>query len=119
MARYLFVWSIMLYMPVLYRMQGNAAFDLLLKRMKESTRRYVQLINNLFIMICGAYLAWWGIQFCSKMTGKYIAGLGSDLHIPMNVAYLAIPVGAILLLVMGFEQLVGDFRQVCKGGVRC
>ncbi|WP_320128571.1 TRAP transporter small permease [uncultured Sphaerochaeta sp.] len=115
-ARYLFVWSIMLYMPVLYRQHGNAAFDLLFKKLKEPTRRYVQLLNDGFILACSFYLAKWGWLFCSKMTNKYIMGLGSNIHIPMNVAYLAIPVGGMFLMLMCFEQLLLDLRLIVRGG---
>jgi TRAP-type C4-dicarboxylate transport system permease small subunit len=118
-ARYLFVWSIMLYMPVLFRIQGNAAFDLILKKLKPSKFRIVRLLNNGFVLMGAIFLVRWGFVFCSKMSNKYMVGLGSEVRIPMNYAYLAIPIGATLLILMCLEQIVSNLREIITGAEKC
>lgn len=115
-ARYLFVWSIMLYMPVLYRNRGNAAFDLVLTKLNPVARHYTQLAIDAVIAACAYCLTRWGFVFCSKMGNKYVVGLGIEWKIPMNLVYSAIPVGAAILALMCIEQLAIGLRGLGKEG---
>ena len=119
-ARYLFVWSMMLYMPVLYRNHGNPTFDLVYKKLRQKTREILDLVSNLCIGFIGFEMCYWGARFCSLMGNKYMQGLGSNVRIPMNWAYCAIPVGGLFLILICIEQLIRDIEILeGKEGERC
>lgn len=117
-ARYLFVWSVMLYMPVIYRQNANPAFDLLLNKFSPDIRRWVNLIIHIAILFCALFLVRWGTQFCFMMKNKMVAGFGHGIKIPMNIAYTAIPAGSALLAIMCFEKLMDLLTIFRKAGTK-
>lgn len=117
-ARYLFVWSVMLYMPVVYRQNANPAFDLIHNKFAPNIRKWVDLIIQISIFFCALFLVRWGFQFCIMMKNKMVVGLGHSIRIPLNVAYAAIPTGAALLSVMCLEKLIDIFTNFKKAGMK-
>ena len=115
-ARYLFVWTMFLYMPVVYRDKANAAFTLLHEKVKPGIRKWFDIIADAFVLFMSFYLLYWGLEFCMRMSSKMITGLGVGVRIPMNVAYSAIPVGAGLLALYAIERLIGEISVLIKGG---
>lgn len=114
-ARYLFVWSIMLYMPVLYRDKGNPAFDIIFKNLNSKMQRVLNILMNLIIMLCAICLLVWGIKYCDLMSNKCIKGLGTDLKISMNLVYSAIPVGGFFLLLTSLKEFAFSIKRLDKG----
>jgi TRAP-type C4-dicarboxylate transport system permease small subunit len=117
-ARYLFVWSVMLYMPVVYRQNANPAFDLLHNMFAPNIRKWVDLIIHIAVLFCALFLIRWGSQFCIMMKNKMVVGLGHGVKLPMNIAYAAIPTGAVLLAIMCFEKLIELSTNFRKAGTK-
>jgi|LSQX01.2.fsa_nt_gb TRAP-type C4-dicarboxylate transport system permease small subunit len=105
LARYLFVWSIMLYMPIVYRKHANAAFTLFHEKLEGKKKQVIDAIIAIVVLFCAVYMLYWGTAMCLKMTNKYIMGLKTNLRIPMNLVYSAIPVGGVFLSLMCLEHL--------------
>ena len=99
-ARYLFIWMILLEMPVLFRNKGNMAFDLLLKRLPLGAQKFMGIVIALLIAAFAAVYFSAGYDLVVRSVGKTVAGLG----IPRNTVYLAQPVGAGLLFIVALEQ---------------
>jgi len=114
-ARYLFVWSIMLYMPVLYNDKGNPAFDILFKKLEPNVQRVLNILMNFIIMFCAVCLLLWGIKYCNLMSNKYIKGLGTGLKLSMNLVYSAIPAGGFFLLLTSLKELVFSIKRLEEG----
>ena len=111
-ARYLFVWTMLLYMPVVYRDKANAAFTLIHEKVRISVSRWFDFITDLFVLFMSCYLVFWGSQFCMRMSSKVITGLGVGIKSPMNAVYLAIPVGSGLLALYAIERIVNEIPDL-------
>lgn len=105
-ARYLFVWTILLYMPVVYRQQANPSFTLFHEKLSQKALKYVDTIITFVVLFAAIYMTYWGTVMCQKMANKYIMGLNIHANIPMNLVYSSIPVGGFFLAFMCVETLL-------------
>lgn len=103
-ARYLFIWMIMLGTPVLFRMKAHIVFDLLFNKFPPILQKVVGYINLLFITAFSFYYFVHSLNLCLR-SGKTIA---AGIEIPMNYVYSAQPVAAGLLILMCIEMLAGS-----------
>jgi len=117
-ARYLFIWSCMLYMPVLYRKHGDSRFDMIFQKQKPEAQRSLTVGKDIIVCFCALALLFWGIKYCKVSSGKFIKGLSIEAKIPMNTAYSSIPVGGFFLFFVACEQLINDCRKTQKQEVR-
>ena len=65
LARYMFIWMLMLYMPVIMRHGNNLGFDLIINRLSKKAQ-------NIFWIICETLIAAFAALYCiysSKRTG--------------------------------------------------
>lgn len=110
-ARYLFVWMIMLYMPVIMRDGGNLGFDLAVKRLPEQVRDLLWLLCE--ILICGFATLYclYSVQLCEKFAGKVMIGL----NIKAPWVYSSQIVGAGLLCLFTLEMIVNHLLRLRKG----
>jgi TRAP-type C4-dicarboxylate transport system permease small subunit len=117
-ARYLFVWSVMIYMPVLYRKHGNPRFDMVALKFKPSTQKMIWVCTDVVVLLTGVALLVFGIKYCLISKRKMVEGL-MGLKLPMNVAYSAIPTGGFCLVFGALEQFVvhiGEYAALRKEG---
>lgn len=110
-ARYLFIWMLMLEMPILLRRDNNISFDLLYKRLPEKVRHVVQIALLVLIAAFGIVFFVGSFQLCVKSLGKTAVGLG----IPIVWVYAAQPTGAALLALVAIEQSVKKIIAWRKG----
>ena len=104
-ARYLFIWMLMLAMPILVRRKNNMAFDLLYNRFPEKVQKVIQILTLVLIGAFGVVYFAASMQLCIKAANKTAIGLG----IPMVWVYGAQPVGAGLLVLTSLEQMIEHF----------
>lgn len=109
-ARYLFIWMLMLAMPILVRRKNNMVFDLLYNRFPEKVQKAVQIITLILIGAFGVVYFMGSLELCIKAAGKTAIGLG----IPMVWVYGAQPVGAGLLVLTAAEQIIEYFVEWSK-----
>jgi TRAP-type C4-dicarboxylate transport system permease small subunit len=109
-ARYLFVWSVMIYMPVLYRRHGNPRFDMIATKFKLSTQMLIWVCTDVVVLLTGLALFVFGIKYCIISKRKMIEGL-VNVKLPMTVAYSSIPTGGFCLILGAAEQLVANLKQ--------
>lgn len=110
-ARYLFVWMLMLYMPVVMRDRGNMSFDLLTQKLSARIRDYLWLICEILIGIFGACYCYYSIQLCEKFSHKTMVGLG----IPAVWVYSSQIVGAGLLCLFTLEIVIYHIKDIRNG----
>jgi TRAP-type C4-dicarboxylate transport system permease small subunit len=113
-ARYLFIWSIMLYMPVLYRNHGDSAFDMILNKQKPSVKQILVLLKDVLVLFSAIFLIVWGIKYCMLSKNKLMVGLVGGITVHMNWAYASLPVGGFFLFFVAVEQLALDCRKLGK-----
>ena len=109
-ARYLFIWMLMLEMPILVRRKNNMAFDLLYNRFPEKVQKAIQIMTLILIGAFGVVYFIASIQLCIKAGNKTAIGLG----IPIKWVYAAQPVGAGLLVLTSLEQIVEAVANLGK-----
>lgn len=102
LARYLFIWMLMLYMPVIMRHGGNLGFDLIVNRLPKKAAEIFWLICEFLIACFAALYCYYSVRLCIKFAKKTLVGLG----IKANWVYSAQVVGAGLLCLFVLELLI-------------
>ena len=109
-ARYLFIWMTMLGLPILFKRGYTLAFTLLF----DSLPSKMQVAVDAFIKVAGIIFSIYyfrsGIQYCLAAGSRLAPGI----QVPLNVVYVAQPVGAALLFLVLLSQLIGDLSTAFK-----
>lgn len=106
LARYTFVWTVFLASAVCLRRQNHAAIELFVNWMPEKTRKIVLLISSLCCIIFFALVMLKG----AELTVATWQQPSPSLQISMGLIYLAIPVGAFLMLAYAIEGICTQFN---------
>jgi len=93
LARYLFVYTIFLGIPIIARQDGHIAVEILTQKLKGRVARYTKIITYICILIFAIILFYFGTRMMILTTYQ----LSPALRIPMPFIYLAIPTGSFLL----------------------
>jgi C4-dicarboxylate transporter DctQ subunit len=108
--RYGFIWMVWLIAPVAFRRGALLGVDLLTQKLSPRARTGVTATGNaLVIALLGGYV-WYGIV----MVRLNWTQLSAALEFPMGWAYLALPVGAAVLLLeiaMTTVRLLGGGQE--------
>ena len=113
-ARYLFIWMIMLGTSLAFRMKIHIAFDMVLNRFPPLLKRIVQFGNVALVAIFSCYWFVKSMDLVMRSTRTIAAGI----EIPMNFIYVAQPVGAALLFLVCLESLLDSVRDFRPGSQR-
>ena len=101
-ARYMFIWMIMLFVPVVTRDMDNLSFDVLLGKLPPKMKDITLTICDALIGLFAAYWCYWSYRLCVLSRGRVFQGL----HIAKNWVYAAQPVGAFFLCLFSVEIVV-------------
>ena len=101
-ARYLFIWMLMLYMPVIMRHGSNLGFDLIINRLPKRAQDIFWIVCELLIAAFAAFYCLYSVQLCMKFSRKILVGIG----IKANWVYSAQIVGALLLCLFSVELVI-------------
>lgn len=110
-GRYLFVWIVMLAVPIGAYKGGMFAFDLLLTKVTPRTGVIIKAINLVACEVFCCYYFYQAIQLCVKGGWRYAQGV----HIPMMWLYIAQPIcaGALILVFLHqFIENINDAKQL-------
>jgi len=112
MARFFFIWSIMLGAMVGIREGTHFVVDLW-PAMNARAQAVVRLVSSVFVLVFAAVFLWWGIDF-TRFAFNRISELA---ELPLWVIHVAWPLaGATWILFQG-EHMLKDLR-VLAGGPR-
>lgn len=107
-SRYLFVWMLMLYMPVIMRDKGNMSFDLLTRKLPKMAQEALTLACELLIAAFGLLYCVYSTQLCVRFAGKVMVGIG----IAAPWVYASQIVGAGLLFLFTAELIIHHIRTM-------
>jgi len=115
-GRYLFVWIVMMAVPVgLYR-NGLYSFDLLLSKLKGVPALVVKTVNYLACLCFSGYYFYAATVLCVKGGWRYAQGV----HIKMLTLYIAQPICAASLFAIFLYQTITTYksyrREKLEGG---
>jgi len=78
--------------------------DLLVKKFDPQVQRVLIIISILFCILFGIIVAVKGFEFSHFISRSKL--LSRDLRIPMEIGYLAVPIGGVLVFLRFIERLV-------------
>ena len=100
-ARCLFVWMMMLSVPVLFYRRGGVAFDMLLEMMPKKVQDVLRIVIQLIILFFAVFYLKSSIELCIQTGDRILSGI----EIPMNLMYSAPPTAMIILILVTIEQI--------------
>lgn len=104
---YLIVWAVMIVAGQLVRTDGHVRPDIVLRLLQPRQQRVLELFNcGVAILFCGG-LAWYGWQIV-ELGWVLDERSSSGLEFPMWIYYLALPVGAVSMMI-GYVQRLFRF----------
>ena len=102
---YFVIWAIMIVSSQLVRTDGHVRPDLVLRLLKPSVQRWIEVFNCLVALTFCVGLVWYGWEIVD--TSLLIdERSSSDLQFPMWIYYLSLPVGGLLMGVRYLIRLV-------------
>lgn len=111
--RFMLIWLTFLGAGIAMRKQGHLSITILTNRLKDKTRLKVQLVALILSIVFLIVLAIGGINITLLTMPNRSAALG----LPTGLVYLAVPVGAVLMvlhLLIQTVQTIGKLKQ--RGG---
>ena len=103
LARYLFVWTVFLCIPVVAKTGGHMAVGAISERVHGFWLKVCQVAGGFLTLLFSGILLWQGIRMVRLTQFQTSPALG----IKMSYVYLAIPLGSAVLLLL---TLVGLFE---------
>ena len=107
-ARCLFVWMMMLSVPIIFRRKGAVAFDLLVDMLPVRPKEIIHILVQCVIMFFSISYCYYGIQLCIQTGDRIISGI----EIPQNLMYVAAPIAMCLLTLVILEQMGQDLKAL-------
>lgn len=110
LCRYLFIWMLMLYFPIIVRHEQNLGFDVIVKRLPKKFQDISWLICNILICAFGCFYFAYTLQLCQNFNAahKYLDGI----HLPASFMYSSQAVGAALLVIFSLEVVINQFIKI-------
>ena len=105
-CRYLYVWMVMLGMPVVYRAKGNVAFDLLYNKFSPRVKRLFHVITDLLIACFSGFLALQGLKYTILKGSTIITGI----DIPQGYLYVSQPIGGVIMILFVIEHIISEMK---------
>ena len=106
-CRLLFLWSIMLGIPVIFDKKVDMAFDIFFNMYPLKGKRIASILFNLIGLAFSVFYLTCGLQLCIRTGSRMTAGV----KMPMNFLYGAQPVCAILLALVFIVRLVEAIKM--------
>ncbi len=105
MARFLFVWMIMLGAMLGVRESSHFVVDVW-PQMGSRAQAVLRIVSNLFVLVTALAFLWWGIEFT-----RFAIGRISELaELPLWLIHVAWPLAGATWIVFLGEQFYDDLR---------
>jgi TRAP-type C4-dicarboxylate transport system permease small subunit len=106
-VRYLLVWSTFIGAGCVYKRGGHISVTFVQDMFKGNSKKFLQ---SLVHILCAAFFAiafYFGIKYMGKQGGQ----LSAALRIPMNLMYMAIPVGCGIMFLHAVNAVFDSFEK--------
>ncbi len=109
-ARCIFIWMMMLSVPVLFYRKGAVAFDLLVEALPQKVQDIIRILVQLIILFFAGFYLKASIELCVQTGARLLSGL----EIPMNLLYTAPVVSMVLLIIVSVKHIMDCIRDLVK-----
>ena len=106
LSRYLFVWTVFLSIPVVAKTGGHMAVGAITERVQGGWLKVCRVAGGLLTLLFSGIFLWQGLRMVRLTQFQTSPALG----IKMSHVYLAIPLGAAVLLLISLLQLGAVLR---------
>ena len=106
LARYLFVWTVFLGIPVVQRMGGHMTVGVITERIKGNPLKIFRIVASVLTIIFMVIIfknGWLMVQRTSFQ-------ISPAMQIPMSYIYYALPIGSIAMILNTMEELIDIFK---------
>ena len=111
LCRFLYVWIIMLGLPVLFHTKAVTAFDSLSSKLGKRQQDILHILVCVLSLAFAVCFAWFGWEFMIKKGGMMIPAFKV---IPYYAVYASLPICGVLLFVEMLLQLIETIRSLCR-----
>lgn len=110
MARFLFIWMVML--GAMIGVRDGTHFDVdLWPPLKPRANAIFRLVSNVFVLVFALVFVWYGIKFV-----QFGWSQTSELaDMPMTFIFIAWPLTGVTWLLFGGERMLLDLRTIANG----
>jgi len=112
-ARYLFIWMMMLGIPIMFHRKMYMAFDLVFDSLSPKAQRVLGIIIKATIGVFAIFFFRHSLTLCIKTWGRMTSGI----KIPLYCIYLAQPVSAFCIFCVMVSQILAEFKPRPEGGI--
>ena len=109
-SRFLFVWMIMLMLPIMFREKRDISFDILTKRLPENIQKWLVLLLDILIAAFALFFGYNGLVYTVEHGSKLISGI----NIPQGFLYVSEPISGLLLSLCAVESVILDTKAVFR-----
>ena len=110
-CRYLFIWMLMLYAPIIVRHNKNLGFDLVVSKLPAKAQDILWLLSETLVGVFGACYCVYTIQLCEKFSNKLMDGI----RIPAPYMYSSRAVCGALLAIFSLELVINHIIAMKNG----
>ena len=110
-SRFLFVWMIMLMLPIMYREKRDISFDVITKRLSDVPKEILELVMDCLVTAFGAFFGYQDLIYTLEYGEKLISGV----NIPQWMLYVSEPISGLLLTLVGVECVLADIKSMRSG----
>ena len=104
------IWCTFIGVSLGIRENIHIGVDLLVKKFPPKTQKIFLILSILLCILFGIIVATKGFQFANFISRSKL--LSRDLRIPMEIGYLAVPVGGVLICLRFIERLIYVFQGI-------
>lgn len=110
-CRFLYVWIVMLGLPVLFHEKSVTAFDFLSGKMSPKQQSILHVLTCLLSLFFAAAFFYFSVLFIQKKGGQMIPAFHT---VPYYVIYDSMPVSAALLFIEMILQLTETVKELMQ-----
>lgn len=103
MCRFIYVWIVMLGIPLIFHRKAVTAFDFLTSKLSRRGQDGMYVFVCVLAMFFAAAFFVFSLQFIGKKGGQLIPGFGI---IPYTAVYASQPVSCVLLFIVMLNQFI-------------
>jgi len=108
LSRYLMVWMIFIGASQVTLQGGHIAVDIVPRLLSKRANLTLALVINLVCILFSIVLAYFSYKQMTRVKGAH--QISPAMELPMWIAYLAIPLGTVLMLIRYIQQVILRLR---------
>ena len=111
LTRYLFIYTVMFGASIAVRRNSHLQIDLIIGRLKPRSKAIFTIVTTVVGIVFLVMLTMYSFALCEQGATNTSAGLG----ISMNIPYMALPIGCVLMILTSIEVLFKNIAALKTG----